>query len=51
VDVWRNGIRITATANDGFHTDNLNSRGSGTYKYKVCQAGTTTCSNEATIVF
>ncbi len=51
VDVWRNGTRITATANDGFHTDNLNSRGSGTYKYKVCQAGTTTCSNEATIVF
>ena len=51
VDVWRNGGKITTTANDGFHTDNLNTKGSGTYRYTVCEAGTTTCSNEATVVF
>lgn len=51
VDVWRNGGKITTTANDGFHTDNLNTKGSGTYRYKVCEAGATTCSNEATVVF
>ena len=51
VDVWRNGVKITTTPNDGFHTDNLNSRGSGTYTYRVCAAGTTTCSNDATVTF
>jgi serine protease len=51
VDVFRNGAKITTTANDGFHTDNINNRGGGSYTYKVCEAGTTTCSNEATITF
>jgi serine protease len=51
VDVFRNGANITTTANDGFHTDNINNRGGGSYTYKVCEAGTTTCSNEATISF
>ena len=51
VDIFRNGALITTTANDGFHTDNINARGSGTYTYKVCEAGTTTCSGEVTIVF
>ncbi|HVS31373.1 MAG TPA: S8 family serine peptidase [Thermoanaerobaculia bacterium] len=51
VDVWRNGSKITTTANDGAHTDNIGLKGSGTYTYKVCEAGTTTCSNEATVTF
>ncbi|HUE88787.1 MAG TPA: PKD domain-containing protein, partial [Vicinamibacterales bacterium] len=51
VDVYRNGAHITTTANDGFYTDNINARGSGTYTYKVCEAGTTTCSGEVTITF
>jgi subtilisin family serine protease len=51
VDIFRNGTRITTTANDGSHTDNIDARGGGTYTYKVCEAGTTTCSGEVTIVF
>ena len=51
VDVYRNGARVTTTANDGFHRDRIGKNGSGTYTYKVCAAGTTTCSNEATVVF
>lgn len=51
VDVYRNGSKIATTENDGFHTDNINNRGGGSYTYKVCEAGTSTCSNEATITF
>ncbi|HSF43343.1 MAG TPA: PKD domain-containing protein [Thermoanaerobaculia bacterium] len=51
VDVYRNGIIITTTPNDGAHTDAPNKRGSATYTYKVCNAGTTVCSNEATATF
>lgn len=51
IDVYRNGSLITTTANDGAYTDNINVKGSGTYAYKVCEAGTASCSNEATIVF
>jgi len=50
VDVYRNGgLRVTTT-NDGAYTDNLN-RASGTFTYKVCNVGTTTCSNQASVTF
>lgn len=48
VDVYRNNVLIITTANDGFHTDNTGSRGGGTNTYRVCEAGTSTCSNDAT---
>jgi subtilisin len=51
VDVYRDGVKITTTANDGAHTDNIGKVGGGSYTYKVCEAGTSTCSNEATVVF
>lgn len=51
VDVYRNGAKITTTANDGAHTDNIGKSGGGTYTYRVCEAGTSTCSNDATVVF
>jgi len=51
VDVFRDGTLITTTANDGFHTDNINNRGGGSYTYQVCEAGTSTCSNQVTITF
>jgi PKD repeat protein len=50
VDVYRNGVRITTTANDGHYTNSRTFTGQATYTYKVCNAGTTTCSNEATVV-
>jgi subtilisin family serine protease len=51
VDIWRSGVKVTTTANDGFHTDNINRNGNGNYTYKVCEAGTATCSNEVTVTF
>ncbi|MDQ3611143.1 MAG: S8 family peptidase, partial [Actinomycetota bacterium] len=51
VDVYRNGTKITTTANDGAYTDNINNKGGATYTYKLCGSGTTTCSNEATVTF
>jgi FG-GAP-like repeat/FG-GAP repeat len=51
VDVYRDGVVRVRTANDGFHTDSTGSRGQTTYRYKVCEAGTLTCSNEVTVPF
>ncbi len=49
-DVYRDGARI-ATVSGTSHVDTLGKKGSGTYAYKVCEAGTTTCSSEAIVVF
>jgi subtilisin len=51
LDVYRNNVLITTTGNDGFHTDNIDSRGGGSYTYRVCEAGTALCSNNAAISF
>jgi subtilisin family serine protease len=51
VDVFRNGTRITTTANDGAYTDNLGRNVSGTFTYRVCNAGTSTCSANASVTF
>jgi subtilisin family serine protease len=51
IDVYRNGAKVTTTANDGAYTDPINVKGAATYTYKVCDAGTTTCSNTVTVVF
>ena len=52
VDVYRNGARLTTTANDGAYTDNLGKRAqAGTYSYAVCNAGTTTCSSTISVVY
>jgi hypothetical protein len=50
VDVYRNSVKIVTTTNDGAHADKIG-KTLVAYKYKVCNAGTNTCSNEATIVF
>jgi hypothetical protein len=53
VDVYRNGVRITSTENDGTYTNAAKYVGSGpvSYAYRVCQQGTTTCSNTSTTSF
>jgi hypothetical protein len=51
VDIYRNGVVVTTTGNDGFYTDSPAGRGHATYTYKVCQAGTQTCSNQVTVTF
>lgn len=47
IDVYRNNVMILTTPNDGAHTDVL--PGAGTYTYRVCEAGTSICSNNSTI--
>jgi PKD repeat protein len=51
IDVYRNGSRIATTANDGSYTDSIGQRGGGSYAYRVCEAGTQTCSEEVTVKF
>lgn len=51
VDVVRNGATVTTTSNDEFHTDVIGVVGGGSYTYRVCAAGTTTCSNEVMVTF
>jgi len=48
VDYYRNGSPFT-TANDGTHDDGP--LGAGTYTYKVCLSGTSTCSAEMSVTF
>ena len=51
VDVFRDNVMVITTANDGAHTDNIGRRGGGSYVYKICEAGTTVCSNQVTVTF
>jgi subtilisin family serine protease len=51
VDVNQNGSSIGQTPNNGALTIDLNTKGGGTYTFKVCEAGTSTCSEMATVVF
>lgn len=47
VDVYRDGVRVTRTTNDGSYTDAP--RGAGPYSYHVCLTDTTVCSNTVTL--
>jgi serine protease len=51
IDVYRNGVSIVTVPNNGFYTDHPNGRGHATYTYQVCNAGSQTCSNQATVKF
>ena len=51
VDIYRNNALIANTLNDGFYTDSIGAHGHGTYTYRVCNAGTQTCSNQVTVTF
>jgi hypothetical protein len=46
VDLYQNGVLITTTANDGTATL---SRAAGTYKYRICDAGSIVCSADVTV--
>ena len=50
VDIQRNAVVVTTTPNDGAHTDVLG-KVNGTFTYRVCNAGTTVCSNAASVTF
>lgn len=51
VDVYRDGAKIATTANDGAYTDSLNVKGTASYTYQVCEAGSSTCSVTVSVIF
>lgn len=52
VDIYRDGsLLLGAGANNGSFTDNMSAKGAASYAYEVCEAGTTTCSIAASVVF
>jgi hypothetical protein len=51
VDVYRNGNVIATTPNDGLYDDSTGTTGQASFMYKVCEAGTQTCSNTVTVNF
>jgi Tol biopolymer transport system component len=51
-DVYRDGSLLPASPIQGkSYTDNIDRKGSGTYRYRVCEARTSTCSNTVTVTF
>jgi hypothetical protein len=52
VDIFRDGSLVATASNSGTYTDSIGVRGGNIrYRYKVCEAGTQTCSNEVTVRF
>jgi hypothetical protein len=51
VDIYRNGVLIVTTANDGTYVDSTGDTGRARYTYRVCEASTQTCSNVARVRF
>ena len=51
IDVYRDGVLVVTTPNDGDYTDSTGDTGRARYTYQVCEAGTQVCSNEEVVVF
>ncbi len=52
VDIFRDNSKLTPPApNSGVFTHSTNERGGGTHTYRVCEAGTSTCSNNVTVTY
>jgi serine protease len=49
VDIYRDEILIATTANDGAYTDGPLGKGGGSAAYKLCEEGTSTCSNTVSV--
>ena len=51
VDIWRDGMLVASVPDTGRYLDALPGRGRAIYLYRVCEAGTRTCSAEVEVVF
>ena len=52
VDIYRNGALIATVPKDATpYTDSAGRKGRVTLTYRVCEAGTSACSNDATVTF
>jgi subtilisin family serine protease len=51
IDVNRDGSVIATVPNNGHYTDSTGTTGQASFTYKVCEAGTQTCSNSVVVRF
>ena len=51
IDVYRNGTVIATVPNSGHFSDSTGVTGRASFTYMVCDAGTSTCSNQVTVRF
>jgi len=51
IEIWRDGLIVATTADDGAYTDNIGNKGGGSYSYQVCEQGTSNCSLVETVSF
>ncbi len=51
IDIHRDGVVIATVPNNGAYRDIIGAGGNARYTYKVCDAGTSNCSNEVTVRF
>jgi serine protease AprX len=51
IDVNRDGVVIATAPNNGHYTDSTGTTGQASFTYKVCEAGTQTCSNSVLVRF
>jgi hypothetical protein len=51
IDLYRNGRLIGTSTNDGAITHSTGDTGRARYTYQVCEAGTSTCSNDVIVTF
>jgi hypothetical protein len=51
INVYRDGVVIATTANDGRYIDSTGDTGRARYTYQVCEVGTFTCSNDVRVTF
>jgi subtilisin family serine protease len=52
IEIHRNGAIVATVTDSGAYTDVINTKGGGSYRYKVCVAGSTAvCSAEITVSF
>ena len=51
IDVNRDGVVIATVPNSGHYNDSTGTTGQASFTYKVCEAGTQTCSNSVIVRF
>lgn len=51
INIYRDGVLIATTANDGSYTDNIGKVKTKTFVYQVCETDGSACSNEVTVNF
>ncbi|SEA62107.1 S8 family serine peptidase [Alkalimonas amylolytica] len=49
MDIFRNNSKVATVNNSGSYTDVTNIRGGGSLTYRICEAGTNTCSDSVTV--